>query len=402
MINLDVFIANASGNTTAFVLTPTDRKFYTEVAKDLMTVCKVEQSAFVKNTRINSGDFDMAGMEFCGNATRSFAGFLHLMHMHLINSAEPFDDGNPKHFDITISDKLVKNCTSSLVDITPSSYIFNCSAPLPLPQIVFLPQFNVVDFPGISHVIVPLDFKPDFDLKRKNIKNENNVFNRCRHIFNYANRFLQKEAFGILFFNDANPDINFKGLSTKADILAHLSSYGCPLDAPLLKLYSSVNKSNDDEHEEDDNDELEFFYNKIELLPVVNVNETGSTICEKSCGSGAGAIAFASVCKNLLKDLPTKPRVYHSVVVNPKYPEEEGISVIIRTKSLNEDDLSYIKTHTDQLDVIQNVIEKAVESVEIAGNVYISNVKPFSRLDAKLRQELIKNNIEIASIEKLK
>ena len=64
-------IADPSGNKTAFVLSGARREDYQSIAKYIMeqTEYGAEQVAFVKSTHA----FDMAGMEFCGNAARAFA-----------------------------------------------------------------------------------------------------------------------------------------------------------------------------------------------------------------------------------------------------------------------------------------------------------------------------------------
>lgn len=68
-MNLDIIVADPSGNITIFVMTPVLRDDYVNTAEKLLALpYQAEQVAFV------TGDysFDMAGLEFCGNATRAF------------------------------------------------------------------------------------------------------------------------------------------------------------------------------------------------------------------------------------------------------------------------------------------------------------------------------------------
>lgn len=69
-MKLDIIVANPSGNITIFVMTPVNRDDYVSVAEKLLALpYKAEQVAFVTG----EDSFEMAGLEFCGNATRTFA-----------------------------------------------------------------------------------------------------------------------------------------------------------------------------------------------------------------------------------------------------------------------------------------------------------------------------------------
>lgn len=69
---LDVFVADSSGNITIMVLTPTDRKDYKDVARQLLEKKELggEQVAFILP---EASEMEMCGLEFCGNASRAFA-----------------------------------------------------------------------------------------------------------------------------------------------------------------------------------------------------------------------------------------------------------------------------------------------------------------------------------------
>lgn len=70
MNRLRIIIANPAGNITAFALDPVERSCYAEIARRIfdMPELGVEQVGFI------TGDttMEMSGLEFCGNATRSF------------------------------------------------------------------------------------------------------------------------------------------------------------------------------------------------------------------------------------------------------------------------------------------------------------------------------------------
>ncbi|MCQ2550840.1 MAG: hypothetical protein MJ146_01430 [Clostridia bacterium] len=73
---VDIIIANPSGNVTIFVKTPFGRMDYQKVAGQLLDMkeLKGEQVAFIKEPYPGvNGKMEMCGLEFCGNASRSFA-----------------------------------------------------------------------------------------------------------------------------------------------------------------------------------------------------------------------------------------------------------------------------------------------------------------------------------------
>ena len=67
-------IINPNGNITALVLNKVKRAEYSQINKKIMQQEEnVEQCAFVKKVKDDYVWFDMAGLEFCGNATRAVA-----------------------------------------------------------------------------------------------------------------------------------------------------------------------------------------------------------------------------------------------------------------------------------------------------------------------------------------
>lgn len=69
--SVEYFVANPAGNITIFVTTEVSREFYQETAARLLALKEhnAEQVGFIKA----DGSMEMCGLEFCGNASRSFA-----------------------------------------------------------------------------------------------------------------------------------------------------------------------------------------------------------------------------------------------------------------------------------------------------------------------------------------
>ena len=83
-MDLSYILADPSGNTTVFVLSPVAPGQYGPVARSVMAHLGAEQVAFV-----HDGRMDMMGGEFCGNASRSFA-LWQALHTEDGRSLRPF------------------------------------------------------------------------------------------------------------------------------------------------------------------------------------------------------------------------------------------------------------------------------------------------------------------------
>lgn len=76
---LRIFIADPAGNRTIFVLSPVERSRYGSLSETLLSLEKLEgeQVAFVLPEIAGTlRAMEMGGMEFCGNASRSFGLYL--------------------------------------------------------------------------------------------------------------------------------------------------------------------------------------------------------------------------------------------------------------------------------------------------------------------------------------
>ena len=148
-MELSYILADPSGNTTAFILSPVDPADYGSVARKVMEQLNAEQVAFV-----HDGRMDMMGGEFCGNASRSYAlwlalhepGGLSLRHFYGTREQTVTVSGAPHPLTVTL------RC-----DGTDRYY---ASITMPLPQRVlpmeepFLGPCTLVEYPGISHVLL--------------------------------------------------------------------------------------------------------------------------------------------------------------------------------------------------------------------------------------------------------
>ena len=163
---IDIIVANPSGNITIFVKTPCPRSEYQNIAGQLLAMeeLKGEQVAFIlSDPGIPGidGAMEMCGMEFCGNASRSFG---------LILASEAGETGTAEK---TV---LVSGCDEPLqveVDMDMSGAKVRMPNPLSCEK---KSECTIVDFGGILHVIVE-DLPPEkeiFDMMRERVYSQLN------------------------------------------------------------------------------------------------------------------------------------------------------------------------------------------------------------------------------------
>ena len=155
---IKIIVADPAGNITIFVKDHFDRSEYTQVARQLLEMKELrgEQVAFILDTSScgrAQGKMEMCGLEFCGNASRSFG---------LIKAKELGIEGKGSVFvDVSGCDEILT------VDVnTESSY-----TKVKMPNPVGLSKIDLsslaigdavgrgdavpaVDFGGILHVIL--------------------------------------------------------------------------------------------------------------------------------------------------------------------------------------------------------------------------------------------------------
>jgi diaminopimelate epimerase len=161
----EIIVANPAGNITIFVKSKTKRSDYQKVAKALLgqTDYRAEQVAFI----LEDGRIEMSGMEFCGNATRSYG---------LILSAD-----NKGH-------ALANNSYMNMVSISgtkeplktisnPSTGFSKVEMPLPISiKNYTLEDSTLVDFEGIVHLVLNTNKYPlsSFDKIKDEFYKSNN------------------------------------------------------------------------------------------------------------------------------------------------------------------------------------------------------------------------------------
>lgn len=175
--NIRVRVADASGNITIFVLDHFDRSQYQDIATQLLDMEELggEQVAFV--TGDNS--MEMCGLEFCGNASRSFALML----------AEERQIAGTAKIQVQVS-----GCNEVLgVDVDPANRYTRIKMPLPVAVeqltdtgIDFLEGACLVDLDGIMHAVVT-----DVEASESNFLLAKN----------YINNKYAPPAMGVMFFD---------------------------------------------------------------------------------------------------------------------------------------------------------------------------------------------------------
>lgn len=133
-----VQVANPAGNTTIFVHDPVPQEHYSSVGRQLLDMeeLEAEQVAFITGDR----SMEMCGLEFCGNATRSFA----LLKALQEEKEEPFT--------MTVDTSGV--AVPVRVDLDPAKKWCRLHMPTPKSIRVLEDGTGIVDMDGIIHMVV--------------------------------------------------------------------------------------------------------------------------------------------------------------------------------------------------------------------------------------------------------
>lgn len=147
-MDLSYILADPSGNTTAFVLSPVPPAQYGPVARSVMARLDAEQVAFV-----HDGRMDMMGGEFCGNASRSFA-LWQALHTGDGRSLTPFSGKRTETVHVSGAPRPLT------VTIRGAGDRLYAAIEMPLPRRVLplaqspLGGCTLVEYPGISHILL--------------------------------------------------------------------------------------------------------------------------------------------------------------------------------------------------------------------------------------------------------
>ncbi len=147
-MELSYILADPSGNTTAFVLSPVAAADRGPVARRVMKVLGAEQVGFV-----HRGRMDMMGGEFCGNASRSFA---------LWQALHTEDGLGLRPFSGVLRETVTVSGTSDPLSvlIRGQNGVLSAAIGMPLPRRVLpvgespLGPCTLVEYPGISHLVL--------------------------------------------------------------------------------------------------------------------------------------------------------------------------------------------------------------------------------------------------------
>lgn len=157
-----ITVANPAGNITIFVHDKFDRTEYTKVAEQLLAMSELaaEQVAFILDAPEcgrAEGRMEMCGLEFCGNASRSF-GLLLARELGIKGDGKVFVDVSGADEILTVEVNTDSNYTRikmpayqaiklvDMCDVFAGDYAENTGK---------LKAVKAVDFGGIIHFILP-------------------------------------------------------------------------------------------------------------------------------------------------------------------------------------------------------------------------------------------------------
>ncbi|MBO5994972.1 MAG: hypothetical protein J6Q41_05620 [Firmicutes bacterium] len=179
--NVNITVADPAGNITIFVKDRFDRKHYPAVANQLLDIEKLrgEQVAYVIDLEGKDGSLpkmEMCGLEFCGNASRSFA--------LLAAKAQGLKGENMITIDVSGSDEPLDVMVNTDTDYTK---IKMPKALRVFDEEIFGIPAQIADYGGIMHVVV------------RNIEATEDTFNKYK---DYINEKYDPPAMGVMFWDE--------------------------------------------------------------------------------------------------------------------------------------------------------------------------------------------------------
>lgn len=183
---IDIQIANPAGNITVFVRSRTEKDDYASIATQILNQYReAEQVAFIKEKpfkREAFGRMEMSGLEFCGNASRTFALLV------------AQDNGLKGELKIPVEVSGIDEILN--VTVNTETNFTRIKMPNPLSVIDYEYEgikSKAVDFGGIFHVIL------------KNIDLDMNLFEKIR---DDVNQKFNPPAMGVMFFSEESSKLD--------------------------------------------------------------------------------------------------------------------------------------------------------------------------------------------------
>jgi len=194
-------ILNPSGNITALVTKDVPREKYKEISNEIMkNNPNIEQVGFLKKYSNSIFRLEMAGLEFCGNASRAFACFL-VKEKYI----------NTEKFEISVTG--YDNLIGCIVEKKGEDYFSTIDLKFLKPIDDFIEnktlndqKISVVYLPGISHTFLD---------QRRFKFDEDNCLKEAKKIIQQLN-LTKLPAVGVIWFdgNQINPVVYVKDIDS--------------------------------------------------------------------------------------------------------------------------------------------------------------------------------------------
>lgn len=194
-------ILNPSGNITALITKDVPREKYKEISNEIMkNDHNIEQVGFLKKYSNSIFRLEMAGLEFCGNASRAFACFL-VKEKYV----------NTEKFEISVTG--YDNLIGCIVEVIGKDYFSTIDLKFLKPINDFIEnktlnnqEISVVYLSGISHAFLD---------KRKFKFSEDNCLKEAKKIIHQLN-LTKLPAVGVIWFggNQINPVVYVKDIDS--------------------------------------------------------------------------------------------------------------------------------------------------------------------------------------------
>ena len=200
-MSIEYKILNPSGNITALVTKDYPREKYQEISSKIMqSNSQIEQVGFLKKYSDSIYRLEMAGLEFCGNASRAFACFLvkekYVSKNNFPISVTGYDDLIGCHVE------KIENNYFSTIDLKLNKSINNFVKKMKLNN----QDVYIINLPGISHLLLD---------QTKFLFNKDNCLNEAKNIIKELNLF-NLPAVGVVWHdkNKINPVVYVRDIDS--------------------------------------------------------------------------------------------------------------------------------------------------------------------------------------------